>query len=73
MTVKTPDDTAINGQHLRTIVDTIPDVICQFYARRTGESGLDRTLSGTPGHTDEKNAGAIISNDGIIIQKPEGT
>jgi PAS domain S-box-containing protein len=40
MTLKPPDDAPMNGQQLRTIADTIPGVLFQFYARGSGERGL---------------------------------
>jgi len=40
MTVKPLDHAPMNGQQLRTIADTIPGVLFQFYARGSGEWGL---------------------------------
>ncbi|MDO9035244.1 MAG: hypothetical protein Q7U51_08590 [Methanoregula sp.] len=61
MTGKPDENASMNGQPLRMIPDTIPGVVCQFNARRTGERGPGRTLAGTTGTGD-----SIIDNDGRV-------
>jgi len=61
MTVKPLDDVPMNGQQLRTIADTIPGVLFQFYARGSGEWGPGRMLAGTTGTGDNS-----IDTDGRV-------
>lgn len=52
MTVKPADEAPMNEQHIRTVADSIPGVIYQFYIWRTGESGLPKALAGPTGTGD---------------------